>query len=57
MQADVLHAAHLKKHLDTLKRQDSVDSRTQAKAIAQVIEGLRRLHAEATALAGKRKKE
>jgi tetratricopeptide (TPR) repeat protein len=55
MQANVAHAAHLTKYLETLKRQDSVDNRAQAKAIAQVIDGLSRLHQEATALTGKKK--
>jgi hypothetical protein len=54
VQADIAHAAHLTKYLDTLKRQDSVDNRAQAKAVGQVIEGLARLHQEATALAGKK---
>jgi tetratricopeptide (TPR) repeat protein len=57
MHANVVHAANLKKHLDALKRQDSDDNRTQAKVVAQVADSLRRLHAEAKALAGKTKNE
>ncbi len=53
----VLHASHLEKQLDTLKRQESSDNIAQAKVIAGVIEGLRRLHAEATVAAGKTRKE
>lgn len=43
------HVSSLKKHLDALRRQDTEDSRTQAKVIADVADGLRRLHAEAAA--------
>src|SRR5262249_61189035 len=50
--ANVVHAANLRKQLDTLRRQDSVDNPAQAQEIAQVIEALRRFHAEATAPAG-----
>ncbi len=57
MQADILHAANLKKLLDTLKRQDNADNRAQLKALVPVAESLRRLHAEAAALAGTSKKE
>ncbi len=57
MQADVLHAANLKKLLDTLKRQDNADNRAQLKALIPVSESLRRLHAEATELVGAAKKE
>jgi hypothetical protein len=48
------HTANVQKYLSTLKRQTSVDSAPQAKAIAQVIAGLRQLHGEATAAAGKK---
>ncbi len=52
IRANVVHAANLQKELDALKRQDNEDNRARAKVIAQVIDGLRRLHSEATALAG-----
>jgi tetratricopeptide (TPR) repeat protein len=47
--ANQIHAANLKKRLDVLKRQGTPDSRTEAKAIAAVAEGIRKLHAEASA--------
>jgi len=56
MQADVVHAANLKKYFDTLRSRESVDNRTQMQTIAQVIQGLSRLNADATALS-QRKKE
>jgi hypothetical protein len=55
MQAGLIHASNVRKQLDALARQNSVDSASQAKAIAQLIEGLRWLDQEATALAGKKK--
>jgi tetratricopeptide (TPR) repeat protein len=48
-----VHVAKLKERLETLRRQNTEDSRNQLKAIARVAEGLRRLHAEALKLAGK----
>jgi len=48
-----LHVAKLKERLETLRRQNTEDSRNQLKAIANVAEGLRRLHADALKLAGK----
>jgi tetratricopeptide (TPR) repeat protein len=48
-----VHVAKLKERLETLRRQNTEDSRNQLKAIANVAEGLRRLHAEALKLAGK----
>ncbi|MCI0638070.1 MAG: hypothetical protein L0Y72_28030 [Gemmataceae bacterium] len=53
VQANVSHAAALKRRLDALRRQDTEDNRLQAKAIAQVADGLRRLHAEAVKLGRK----
>lgn len=52
VQANVVHANNLKKALDALKRLDTEDSRTRAKAIAVLAEGLRQLHAEAVLSAG-----
>ena len=47
--ANLVHAANLKKRLDVLKRQGTQDSRAEAKTIAAVAEGIRQLHAEASA--------
>jgi hypothetical protein len=46
VQTNIGHAANLKRALDALRRQDTEDSRAQAKVIAQVAENLRRLHGE-----------
>jgi hypothetical protein len=51
LRANTLHVGRLKDRLEALRRQNTEDSRTQIKLIAQVVEGLRRLHQEATALA------
>jgi tetratricopeptide (TPR) repeat protein len=55
IQANAVHAANLQQRLDTLKRQTSADNPAQAKEIVGLIQGLSRLHAQATALAGKKK--
>jgi hypothetical protein len=54
LQANTAHVAQLKKRLDALRRQDSEDSRNQSKTLAQVAEGLRRLHTQALELAGRK---
>jgi hypothetical protein len=52
--ANAVHAAQLKRQLDALKQLDNEDNRNQARALAQIAEDLRRLHAEVTAaVAGK----
>jgi hypothetical protein len=43
----------LKEQLETLRRQNTEDSRNQIKSIGNVAEGLSRLHAAAQKLAGK----
>jgi len=39
----------LEKRLDVLKRQGTPDSRAEAKTVAAVADGIRRLHAEVSA--------
>lgn len=50
LRANLLHVANLKKRLTALQRQDGQDNRAEARTIAEVAEGLRVLHEEATAL-------
>ena len=50
-----VHAANLKKRLDVLKRQGTQDSRVEAKTIAAVAEGIRKLHVEASAFVAEKK--
>ena len=57
IRANVTHVARLTKHLETLRGQESEDNRNQAKDLLHVVEGLRLLHAEASATAGLSKKE
>ena len=55
LQANIAHAAKLKKRLETLRRQDSDDSRALAKLIADTADGLRQFHAEVQEFLGKSK--
>ncbi|MBI3822161.1 MAG: hypothetical protein HY289_05710 [Planctomycetes bacterium] len=55
LRVNIAHTASLKKELETLKRRDTEDNRNRAKALVQVTEILRELHAEASLLAGPRK--
>jgi hypothetical protein len=56
-QADVLHAANLKKQLDVLRRQNTEDSRNRTRAVQQAADGLRSLHADVLAFLADGKKE
>jgi tetratricopeptide (TPR) repeat protein len=55
LQANTVHAAHLKKELDRLRQKDTDDNRNQAKVIAQVALGMVQLTEEITAFVGTRK--
>jgi tetratricopeptide (TPR) repeat protein len=53
VQSNAIHAAHLQKQLQALKNQTNADNPAQARQIVQVIDGLRRLHKDATDAAEK----
>jgi hypothetical protein len=55
LRANIVHGANLKKRQDVLKRQDTDDNRAEWKTIGQVVEALRKLHAEVAAFVEQKK--
>jgi tetratricopeptide (TPR) repeat protein len=50
LQADLVHAAALKKRLEVLRQRESEDNRNETRTIGQLADELNRLHREASAL-------
>lgn len=55
--ANLVHAANLRKRLNTLKRQDTEDNRVEARALAAVAQGLMEFHREVAGFVAPAKKQ